>query len=89
MVPKEKYFRFLDGLPSARMTAGMGACQKLKATFPELSHQEATQVAVDWLETLPIRHWDGEQLWWSRFMSNCCHWAIPLLLVAISCSWEL
>lgn len=83
MDAKEKHFQFLDRLTSARMTAGMVASQKLKATFPESNHQEVSQDVVDWFETLPIRHWDGDP-WWSRFMLNCCHCALPLLPVAKS-----
>lgn len=61
MGTKEKYFQFLDGMPNASMTAGMGACQKLKSAFPELTQQQASEIVVHWLETLPMRHFNSDQ----------------------------
>lgn len=61
MKSEDRYFLFLDGLPKAHVTGGMGAGQKLQSAFPELSHSEASQIVVHWLEALPDRYVDDDE----------------------------
>ena len=55
MTTKEEHLVFLDALPIETMTRGMGACQKLRNAFPDLSNRQASQIVAYWMETAHTR----------------------------------
>ena len=63
MVDKERVFNYLDGLRVSGVTNMFGAPAYVRDYFgaKEVSHSEAINLVVEWMETFDKRHPDGDK----------------------------